>query len=51
MGIRRNQPLKGKIVMSKKTIFTGSGVAIVTPFDENGVTIPFGQLDVHVKND
>lgn len=23
--------------MSKKTIFTGSGVAIVTPFDENGV--------------
>lgn len=38
--------------MSKKTIFTGSGVALVTPFNENGVDYDaLGKLiDFHLAN-
>ena len=35
-----------------KTVFTGSGVAIITPFNENGIDFDtLGQLiDFHVEN-
>ncbi len=38
--------------MSKKTIFTGSGVALVTPFNESGVDFDaLGKLiDFHIEN-
>ena len=58
--VRKSEQGDSAIVLSAKcwcktddywTVFFNMNEAVKKAFDENGIEIPFNQLDVHVKND